>query len=461
MTFESAEHYAKKQWNEEKQKFDYIYPSDLEKESKRLALKTMKSSVENDIPKALRLQGPVEKTLSTKQKQEIKHGAKVEHEHHNTIKKISDEKLSPREAEQLIAKDHIKEDPNYYPKLKKMETQQDPLFVSNLSDNAKKTFEKATTDCAPIKSIEFGMKNSLDKGNRTINLAGRLPETADLEVAETKPTSDPSRTWKWEEHSYAARTGTKGHYKYKYDNAKQNDETLEAERKMQQDKQKQFVPGQKQEEQKPAQREVNPTLPQERSNQEKANIAKAPAQKLPPQGKAGNIFNPSSEQNVQKPMRIGGLINNNGANPSGQNIGKVQPSETPTQNPLGQFISNISAPGNTMAKQAKNIRNVYDSRTIGNEDFDKQDDPEKNPLHPSKLAADVDMANRYGDCHRMAKAQADRYGGTMYTTAGRSANFHSVTVNPDNTVFDYVLGINGMPLDQYLSLVPYSFRPNQ
>ena len=53
MTFESAEHYAKKQWNEEKQKFDYIYPSDLEKESKRLALKTMKSSVENDIPKAL------------------------------------------------------------------------------------------------------------------------------------------------------------------------------------------------------------------------------------------------------------------------------------------------------------------------------------------------------------------------------------------------------------------------
>lgn len=448
MQTETAEHFAKKVWNEKKQKFDYIYPSDLEKEKTRLAVKTMKSSKDNEIPTALKLSGPIESTMSTKERQEIKP--------------------------------------------KKMESQQGPLFVSNLSDKAKKTFEKATADCAPIRTLEMGIKTEPNRGDRMVNLSGVLPraETQDMELAEG-PNSDPTRSWKWKEHSYASRTGTKGHYKYNYGNAKQNDESLEVERKMQSDKQQKFVPGEKDKKLQPGQlpqREANPSMVAERSPQEKANIAKAPGQKLPPQGNPMNAMNPSPSDMgaIPKPMQIGGQMPNakqnaqaftnkqappgptgvnpgesrNGATPAGQNVGNMRASESPFQNPLGQFMSNTPAPGNTMADQAKNMGHVFDSRQVGNEDYGKQDDPIQNPLHPSKIQQDSAMASRYGDCHRMAKAQADRYGGVRYTTSGRAANFHSMTVNPDQTVFDYVLGINGMPLDQYLALVPYTFLPN-
>ena len=482
MQTETAEHFAKKEWNEKKQKFDYIYPSDMEKERTRLAVKTMKSSTEDRIPEALRLAGPIERTMDTKEKREIKRGAKVEHEHHDTIKKIQDKDVPTHVAEKMIAKDHVEEDKNYYPKLKKMESQQDPLFVSNLSDRAKKSFEAATTDCAPIRTMETAVKVTPNKGDRFVNLSGVSPRS---ETADDSPKSDPTRSWKWKEHSYAARTGTKGHYKYDYGGSKSTSEAPDVEKQVQQDKSKQFVPGGQSKPQEPAQREENPSQVKDRSPQEKANLAKAPGQKMPPMGGG----NKSPMQNVfaaPKPMQIGGQMPNqkmnaqaftnrqvpptptgvnagdarNGAMPTGQNLGNMPPSNTAFQNPLGQFMSNTSAPGNTMPEQAKNMGHVFDSRQVGNEDYEKQDDPLENPLHPSKIQQDPKMAERYGDCHRMAKAQADRYGGVKYTTSGRAANFHSMTINPDQTVFDYVLGINGMPLDKYLSIVPYTFIPN-
>ena len=53
---------------------------------------------------------------------EINTGTKIEMEHSSTIEKILKEKLDARQSARLIAKDHLKEDPDYYDKLAKMES---------------------------------------------------------------------------------------------------------------------------------------------------------------------------------------------------------------------------------------------------------------------------------------------------------------------------------------------------
>jgi hypothetical protein len=61
--------------------------------------------------------------MSKKQKREQLHrGTREEMEHSKTIKKIKrNPKLSIKEIASLIAKDHLREDPNYYSKLKAVE----------------------------------------------------------------------------------------------------------------------------------------------------------------------------------------------------------------------------------------------------------------------------------------------------------------------------------------------------
>lgn len=52
---------------------------------------------------------------------QLQFGIKTELEHASTIRKIKSLDLSPRQAATLIAKDHLKEDKNYYRKLCKIE----------------------------------------------------------------------------------------------------------------------------------------------------------------------------------------------------------------------------------------------------------------------------------------------------------------------------------------------------
>lgn len=54
-------------------------------------------------------------------KQELNKGIEVEKEHSNTIKKISEHKITEEQAFKEIAKDHLIEDPHYYTKLNQME----------------------------------------------------------------------------------------------------------------------------------------------------------------------------------------------------------------------------------------------------------------------------------------------------------------------------------------------------
>lgn len=50
---------------------------------------------------------------------QLKKGRIVEREHHRTYEELRKKKLSEKQFETSIAEDHLKEDPNYYTKLKK------------------------------------------------------------------------------------------------------------------------------------------------------------------------------------------------------------------------------------------------------------------------------------------------------------------------------------------------------
>ena len=52
---------------------------------------------------------------------QVNSGKKVEKEHKPTIKKIKEGKVKEKDIPESIAKDHLKEDKNYYSKLKAME----------------------------------------------------------------------------------------------------------------------------------------------------------------------------------------------------------------------------------------------------------------------------------------------------------------------------------------------------
>lgn len=63
---------------------------------------------------------PSKKTVSNKQS-ELREGTQHEMEHADTIKKIRKGSVSTKQAAKMIAEDHLKEDPEYYKKLQKIE----------------------------------------------------------------------------------------------------------------------------------------------------------------------------------------------------------------------------------------------------------------------------------------------------------------------------------------------------
>jgi hypothetical protein len=65
-----------------------------------------------ETPKPMRMEGPA-----------VKEGKKVELEHKHTLENIKKDNPSIDEAAKGIAGDHLKEDPKYYDKLKKIEGQ--------------------------------------------------------------------------------------------------------------------------------------------------------------------------------------------------------------------------------------------------------------------------------------------------------------------------------------------------
>lgn len=98
----------------------------------------------------------------------------------------------------------------------------------------------------------------------------------------------------------------------------------------------------------------------------------------------------------------------------------------------------------------------YHRDEIGNEDWEAQDNPEKNPLHQMRLTPD--QAKRYGECHAKATEWAKANGGKVFTVMGRGAGNHSIAVANDK-VYDYVLGFNGnISVEDYLKKVPFRFQ---
>lgn len=402
-----ADHFIKKEWLPEKGRFRYIYPGDENKEGRKIAKESMTASDKGDIPKRMKLSNPVDKQFSVKQKDEIK-GGKADNKKDSDFKKETlkagskvemEHTNSPKLAKE-IAKDHLVESPNYYKELKKME----------------KRLE--TQDLFSTEVINGSLIN-----NNILTNSSAKTETADGAVG---------RTWKWKSHEYSERVGPKGEYKYEYkgqispSEEKARRDILERNEKIQNQKDtgRQHKMGnfetQRQEKQVP------------NSNPQNTD------QYLRDKPRQGN----SMAEQAKNAGNVIGQAPDSMQSPNGRNSGAQAPIKSP------------AIPGNFKGPFAPPTQ----QNNIGQEDYAKQDDPSQNPLHPARLTPE--QRNRFGQCHALAQQRAAQTGGTRYTTAGRAAGFHSITQDPDGTIYDGVLGIAGMPADQYFNLVPYTFVPN-
>lgn len=84
----------------------------IDKQNLGLGTKASKAAMQDDnIPRPIRVEGP-----------SVKQGQKVELEHKKTLEEIEKKNLPLKEATKKIAEDHLKEDPKYYNKLKKLES---------------------------------------------------------------------------------------------------------------------------------------------------------------------------------------------------------------------------------------------------------------------------------------------------------------------------------------------------
>ena len=466
---ETSDHFVKKEWNQTKGKFDYIYPEDVEKKGRRTSKESVKASLTGDIPTGLKLSN-------------VALGKSIEMEHKAAIKKIdAPGKMSMSKATGLIAKDHLKEDPKYYQKLKKMEAETADMAVETAG-----TYEPAGRPSTRAGDYQGGKKG---------------------------------RSWSWGDHKYRIRKGPKGSYRYDYSQNQRVPHTeAVVERKMKKEREKG--------ESRAAHEGGMVRLPISGELQNPAKQAsrpsagfrgRAPSPRMAPQSKARHMQNTAVKG---ADVNIKGAMQGPGPNaamqgPQGGPQAKLQekqlPSQVPQQAPqkgmaqqkgplpptergmtpstqkgtvpasimpgAGQHqqmqgIGNPANTGlnmpqnegmkgfgpiNTMADQAKSQGNVFNNNIIGREDPNKQNSS-LNPLSKNNLTPE--QQQRFAQSHDMAKQMSMKTGGQRFTTTGASANLFSITVNPDSTVFDAILGINSMPLERYLALIPYAFAPN-
>ena len=433
-----ADHFVDKRWNADKNKFDYIYPEDLQKEKTKQAQDTMRAAAKGTVPHKMTVKGPAERKFTVKQRELIK-GGKADNKgdnqfNKNSIKqgmKIEKEHTNNPKIAKEISKDHLEEHPGYYPALKKMEKNLKKHETADFTDN--------------------------------LNINNLKPSLTSVELAD----GAPGRTWSWNKHEYSKRVGPKGGYSYDYGKNPQNDynRKQDFETKKQAPAEVEAIKNMKQMPQDMNSRTLNPGLG-----------IKPPMKKI-----QGPMPSPQQNQNENKSFtapakalpEVPGM---------GQHQQQQQVENNTFANPVNQYMSEKPMPGNNMAEQAKNAGNVINSQSdmpqnknplmgalpglnkiniqpsIGQDNFDAQDNPDTNPLHPDSIGPLA--AQKYGECHNAAQRHAIQTGGKKYTSAGRNAGMHSITVDPDNTVYDFVLDVQGMPLQEYLANVPFSFTPN-
>lgn len=84
------------------------------------------TTADNGPPQKVRIEGPA-KALET--------GKKIEKEHDGSVKKLVEGKASPKDAPELIAKDHLREHAQYYDKKEGLPAMEKKL--SNMADQAR------------------------------------------------------------------------------------------------------------------------------------------------------------------------------------------------------------------------------------------------------------------------------------------------------------------------------------
>jgi len=255
--------------------------------------------------------------------------------------------------------------------------------------------------------------------------------------------------WQWSHHKYGARTGTPGHYHYKYSETPQEGAHQPYADQKPQNKSNVL---------KPEGQSVYPTYEQKKSSEEREGHA-TPARgqsKKPPMGKPQQ--HPNAPQPV--PQQQGDVTPPTGMAP-GQHNQQTEAAPKNTFNPLQHFQEATQkhferAIGTqNMAGQARAAGNEFNSipEAIGGYSAN-QDNPQLNLLHPDNMKTMPGITERYGKCHEMSQKYATALGGYVYTTGERD---HSIAITPDQKVYDFVLGIEGMPVHEYESKVPRQF----
>lgn len=127
---------------------------------------------DNDYPSKMQISGPA-----------LKEGTKIESEHKDTIKALKDNpKMSDKDAAQMIAKDHLKENPLYYNKVvglpameKKLEEMADNEFPAKmmvgpgLHEQTHDVKVSNMSDPTPDKGVRKG-KNMAEQAKNTGNV---------------------------------------------------------------------------------------------------------------------------------------------------------------------------------------------------------------------------------------------------------------------------------------------------
>jgi len=143
---------------------------------------------------------------------ELERGKRTEKEHIETLRKLYEKRITPSQATAEVAKEHLKEDPNYYSKLAKMES---GMGDGGMADNLDLYVNMFTTKMEEYETItNLNILKSLEK-NGLIELNANTGQTKNItkkEVApRTKPSYEESRIW---DKTYYSR------YKLRFDDIK-------------------------------------------------------------------------------------------------------------------------------------------------------------------------------------------------------------------------------------------------
>ena len=222
--------------------------------------------------------------------------------------------------------------------------------------------------------------------------------------------------WSWSKHAYVGRTGSPGHYQYKYTGS-------QAERT----------------ENKPQASEQKDQVPQKRSSVFNKSLPRTGADLKAKV--TGGVKGSEFQQVTRRPRKTTQPTAQTNTAPNrvpqgqiGQRPQAQQSNWLIPQRPMPQLQT---ADANTMVDQAKEAGNVFNG--YGIEDMKEQISPDHNMMYPTE--------NEMMNTEDSLRAFATKINGDLYVD---ESDKHYIVVSRDGGVFDFSMDIQNMPIRDYL-----------